>query len=134
MKREQRILAITGDGEVVVSVLYRGRLWFESVDVRILRQESSIEEVLRSKYFNQARTVVIDERLLMSYDGDLERALATLKSMGGKVDVVIVKNGGDEHSRERDRHEGTSYQGNFLEALRVARKIFYEVRKVIQEN
>ncbi|MEM0217365.1 MAG: hypothetical protein QXM73_01245 [Candidatus Nezhaarchaeales archaeon] len=133
MKRERRVLAITGDKEVVVSVLYRGKLWFESVDVKVLRCESSIEETLRSKYLNQARTILIDEGLLRSYD-DLKRALSILKSMEGRVDVIIVKDEVDEQSRGRKKDENTFSQINPLEALRVAKKIFYEVRGVIQKT
>ncbi|MEM0232781.1 MAG: hypothetical protein QXD66_05610 [Candidatus Nezhaarchaeales archaeon] len=133
MKRERRVLAITGDKEIVVSVLYRGKLWFESVDVKVLRCESSIEETLRSKYLNQARTILVDEGLLKSYD-DPERTLSVLKSMEGRVDVIIVKDEDYERSRECKKYENTCSQINLLEALRVARKIFYEVRKVIQKN
>ncbi|MEM4576779.1 MAG: hypothetical protein QW701_04870 [Candidatus Nezhaarchaeales archaeon] len=122
MKREQRVLAITGNGDVLVSVLYRGELLFESLDVKVLKQKLSVEEALKSEYLYQARTIVIDENVFKSIGDTIKSLLSTLISQK-RVKVVIWKGGAGE----------VPYlQGEIPEALRVAKKIFSEIRDIIR--
>lgn len=124
MKREQRILAITGDSDILVSVLYRGKMLFESLEVKVLRQKLSIEDVLKSKYLHQARTIVIDEGVFKIIGDVIKDVMPTLISKEG-TKIVIWKGGADEASYS---------QGEIPEALRVAKKIFSEIRDIIRNK
>ncbi|MHC1601191.1 MAG: hypothetical protein ACXQTB_02450 [Candidatus Nezhaarchaeales archaeon] len=130
MKREKRILGITGNGKIVVSVLYRGKLWFESLNVKYLEQyPMKIEEVIKSKYLDQARVVSLDEMLLKHYKSEKEQLLATIK----KPIVVVKENGQLDILGYDESIRNICLRDNIPEALRIARKIFYEARGIVKE-
>ncbi len=132
MKRERRLLGITGDDKIVVGVLYRGNLWFESLDVKYLeRHPMRVEEIIEQKYLEQARIILLDEVFLKHYDmRERKELLANMKKP-----IVIIKEDGqfDVHGYG----EGISdlcLRSEVPEALRIARKIFYEVRGILRES
>lgn len=129
MKREQRIFAITGDEDVIVGVLYRGKVSFESLDVKICRDGLRPSIILDLKYLDQARTIFIDEKLLALFNEEERRnVLASLLSSRGK-NVMIVK---EPNSDALFNDLNNTCISNYIpEALNVARKILYEIRNVI---
>jgi hypothetical protein len=134
MKREQRVLAIVGNGQVVVSVLYRGRFWFESLEVKVFNGKKESDEVFSSKYLEQARFVLIDERLLKHFKIDTTKALSALIPRGREVEVIVISEGCEESSLfPREKIKRLCVQGDVPEALRVARRIFNEVRSIASE-
>jgi len=128
MKRERRVLAIAGDERVVVGVLYRGKLWFESLEVKVL-DKKGVCEVFKSRYLDQARTILIDEELLKHLKINIEENFSALIPKRGGVEVIIISEEGASISREKIKK--LCVQGDVPEALRVARRIFNEVRSMI---
>jgi len=134
MKREQRVLAITGDRQVVVCVLFRGKLWFESLEVRVLDGKEKGDEFFKSRYLDQARTVLVDEGLLKSFEVDVEKIFLDV-SKKRRVEIILVKEKkGDDILISHEKIKRLCVQGDVPEALRVARRIFYEIRNIISRT
>jgi len=135
MKRERRVLAIAGDKRIVVSVLYRGRLWFESLEIRVLDKRKGVDEILKSKYMDQARTILVDEELLKDFETDVERAFSALIPKEGGVEVIVVSEGKEGSAPTiHEKIKKLCLRGDVPEALRVARRIFNEMRNVISKT
>ena len=135
MKRERRILAIVGDGQVVIGVLYRGKLWFESLEVKVFNGKRGDVDIFKSKYLDQARTVLIDEGLLKHFKADSAEALSALISRRGDIEVIIVREEGKESaSLSHEKVKRLCIQGDVPEALRVAKRIFNEVRNIMNKT
>jgi len=131
MKRERRVLAITGDEQIMVSVLYRGKLWFESLEIKVLDKERRADEFLKSKYLDQARIILIDEGFLRCIETDIEKAFSALIARGGDVELIVVGEGKEGVPICHEKVKRLCVQGNVPEALRVARRIFNEVHNII---
>jgi len=131
MKRERRLLGITGDDKIIVSVLYRGNLWFESVDVKCLkRYPMKVEELVEIRYLEQARIVFFDEALLKYYDIKMREKLLSHITKP----IIIVKEHGqfDVYKSCNEEVRGLYLRSEVPEALRIARKIFYEARGILR--
>jgi len=134
MKREQRVLAIAGDRQVVVSVLFRGKLWFESLEVRVLDGKGKGDEVFKSRYLDQARTVLVDEGLLRGFEADVEKTFLDVSKKRGVEIIVVKEKKGDDVLISHEKIKRLCVQGDVPEALRVARRIFYEIRNIISRT
>ena len=131
MKRERRVLAIAGDKQIMVSVLYRGKLWFENLEIKVLDKEKRVDEFLKLKYLDQARIILVDEGFLKCIETDVEKAFSTLIAREGSVELIIVGEGKESAPICHEKVKRLCVQGNVPEALRVARRIFNEVHNVI---
>ncbi|RLF06059.1 MAG: hypothetical protein DRJ60_04850 [Thermoprotei archaeon] len=131
MKRERRLLGITGDDRIVVGVLYRGNLWFESLDVKCLEKHfMRVKELIEPKYLEQARIILLDEAFLKHYDiKKRKKLLASLR----KPIVIIKENGQFDVHGYSEGINNLYLRGEVPEALRIARKIFYEARGIVRE-
>lgn len=131
MKREQRVLAIVGDDRVVVSVLYRGKLWFESLEIRVFNGKGGGVAVFKSKYLDQVRTILVDERLLKRFKIDSSEAFSALNPRRSIEVIIVGEEGGTSLPHEKIRR--FCVRGDIPEALRVARRIFSEVRDIMSK-
>ncbi|MDI9619909.1 MAG: hypothetical protein QFX33_03770 [Candidatus Nezhaarchaeota archaeon] len=130
MKRERRVLGITGDETVVVSVLYRGKLWLEALSVkRVKSLPQSIEGLIPPAFLDQAGLIVIDNEFI-DRCGDID--VSKLLSLGRPI---MVFGGAKPLNQEGDLGtiKYSCIEGSLPEALRAARKIFNEVRRIIGE-
>jgi len=135
MKREQRVLAIAGDRQVIISVLFRGKLWFESLEVRVLDEKRKSDEAFRSRYLDQARTILIDEELLRDLEINVEKTFLDISKQRGVEIIVVKEKKGDDVLISHEKIKRLCVQGDVPEALRVARRIFYEIiRNIISRT
>jgi vacuolar-type H+-ATPase subunit F/Vma7 len=132
MKRERRVLAIVGSDQVVVSVLYRGKLWFESLEVRVLNKKRGNYEILKLKYLDQARIILINERLSKHFEIDIKGILLASIPKGRDVEVIVVSEESAPILHEKIKK--LCVQGDVPEALRVARRILNELRNIMSKT
>lgn len=127
MKRERRILGVTGNDKLIVGVLYRGSLWFEGIDVKYLRRSPiKVECVVRSKYLEQAGVILLDEEVFRLIECKVKELHASIRRP-----IVIVR--GEDVLNIYGIDERIRIQKNVPEALRIARKIFYEVLHIMEQ-
>ena len=125
LKREARVLGVTGNRDILVKVLYRGKLWFEAAELQLRRRDEDLGGLLKSKYLDQARIVFIDEKVIKD-----EKDFNSLKKLDKLV--IIFREGSHEALRGGYVNiKGLCSFNNVPEALRVAREILNEVRHVI---
>jgi len=125
LKREARVLGVTGNRDILVKVLYRGKLWFEAAELQLRQRGEDLGGLLKSKYLDQARIVFIDEKVIKD-----EKDFNSLKKLDKLV--IIFREGSHEALRgDYVNIKSLCSFNNVPEALRVAREILDEVRHVI---